>query len=238
MLFDAMRNGSAHLPQTVVPHQNRRFFRHLPPKKRPIMATIYDLKPAFQKLLRPFVNRLADARVTPNQVTMAALALSAVAGMLITAWPRSATPFFLLPLALFLRMAFNAVDGMLAREHDMRTNLGALLNEAGDVVSDALLYLPFARVPGISPTLVVSIVLMAALTEIVGLTGVRIGASRRYDGPMGKSDRAFAFGVLALLIGFGFRSSVLLNGLFAAVFLLLIRTIYNRAVRAIDEASA
>ena len=28
-----------------------------------------------------------------------------------------------------------------------------------------------------------------------------VGASRRYDGPMGKSDRAFVFGALGLWIG-------------------------------------
>jgi CDP-diacylglycerol--glycerol-3-phosphate 3-phosphatidyltransferase len=33
-------------------------------------------------------------------------------------------------------MALNAIDGMLAREHDMQSPLGAMLNELGDVLSD------------------------------------------------------------------------------------------------------
>ena len=37
----------------------------------------------------------------------------------------------LIPLVLFVRMALNAVDGMLAREHAMETSLGAMLNELG-----------------------------------------------------------------------------------------------------------
>jgi len=45
-----------------------------------------------------------------------------------------------------------------------------------------------------------AIVLLAVLTEFVGVTGASLGASRRYDGPMGKSDRAVVFGVLGAWI--------------------------------------
>ena len=37
------------------------------------MPTIYDLKPAFQRLLAPLVHGLARAGVTANAVTVAAL---------------------------------------------------------------------------------------------------------------------------------------------------------------------
>ncbi len=48
-------------------------------------------------------------------------------------------------------MAFNAIDGMLAREHNQQSKLGAFLNELTDVVSDAALYLPFALVRAVQP---------------------------------------------------------------------------------------
>ena len=38
--------------------------------------TIYDLKPAFQNLLRPICNSLEKAGVTANQVTVAATLMS------------------------------------------------------------------------------------------------------------------------------------------------------------------
>ena len=100
-------------------------------------------------------------------------------------------------------MALNAVDGMLAREHGMKSRLGAMLNELGDVVSDTALYLPLALVPGIRPATVVAPVVLAGLAEMAGVVGVQIGASRRYDGPVGKSDRALAFGALCLALGLG-----------------------------------
>ena len=63
----------------------------------------------------------------------------------------------ILPAVLFLRMALNAMDGMLAREHGQKTSLGALLNELGDVIADAGLYLPLAVVPGFDARLVVGV---------------------------------------------------------------------------------
>ncbi len=38
-------------------------------------------------------------------------------------------------------MALNAIDGMLAREFNQQSTLGAILNEVGDIISDAALYL-------------------------------------------------------------------------------------------------
>src|SRR5262249_27273532 len=127
----------------------------------------------------------------------------AAPGAAIARWHEPNWPLLALPGVLFLRMALNAIDGMLAREFAMKSNLGAVLNEVGDVVSDAALYLPFALVTGVSPHLVVAVTVLAVIGEMTGVVGVQIGASRRYDGPLGKSDRAFAFGLLALLLGCG-----------------------------------
>ena len=202
------------------------------------MASIYELKPAFQGLLRPMTRRLAAAGMTANRVTLFAALLSVGAGAVI-AWRRGALgSLLLLPAVLFARMALNAVDGMLAREHGQKSKLGALLNELGDVVSDSALYLPLALVPGFSTPLVVGIVLLAALSELAGVLGQTIGASRRYDGPMGKSDRAFVFGLLALLLGVGIAPGRWLTWTQVAVLGLLVVTVWNRCARALKEAGA
>jgi CDP-diacylglycerol--glycerol-3-phosphate 3-phosphatidyltransferase len=83
------------------------------------------------------------------------MALSIAAGAVIALLPGQPEWLLLLPVVMFLRMALNAVDGMLAREHNQKSSLGAVLNELGDVVSDAALYLPLALVPGFSPALIV-----------------------------------------------------------------------------------
>ena len=167
------------------------------------MASVYDLKPKFQGLLRPATNALAKVGVTANQVTLLAALLSLATGACIALWPRQSWPLLIVPGVLFVRMALNAIDGMLAREHDMKSNLGALLNEIGDVISDAALFLPLACVPGVSAAWMVTIVVLSGVSEMTGVVAVQIGARRRYDGPMGKSDRAFVFGSICLLLGSG-----------------------------------
>jgi CDP-diacylglycerol--glycerol-3-phosphate 3-phosphatidyltransferase len=198
------------------------------------MASIYDLKPKFQGLLRPVTNALARAGVTANQVTVFALLLSLAAGATIYI-SRSLHSLLLLPLVLFLRMALNAIDGMLAREHNQETPLGAILNELGDVFSDAALYLPLALIPPFDPALIVLIVILAVISEMTGVLGVPIGASRRYDGPMGKSDRAFVFGALGLLLGLNVSLFPALKPIHWIVLVLLLLTILNRARRALRE---
>jgi CDP-diacylglycerol--glycerol-3-phosphate 3-phosphatidyltransferase len=202
------------------------------------MASIYELKPAFQGLLRPFTRALAGAGVTANAVTVAATLVSLAAGAAIAGTRGTRGTLLLLPAVLFARMALNAVDGMLAREHGQKSRLGALLNELGDVVSDTALYLPLALVPGFSPPLVVGVVVLAALGELAGVLGQTIGASRRYDGPMGKSDRAFVFGLIALALGLGMAPGQWLSVTLAAVLGLLLVTVWNRCTRALREAGA
>ena len=154
--------------------------------------SIYALKPKFQNLLRPLVRQLAAKGVTANQVTLIACLLSILLGVVLALFPTFSTLFFLIPIWLFLRMALNAVDGMLAREFNQKSRLGGYLNEITDVV-------PFAFVAPFDGIQISSIIWLAALSELCGILGQVQGKTRRYDGPMGKSDRAFVFGVLGLL---------------------------------------
>src|SRR6266852_1853556 len=198
------------------------------------MPSIYDLKSKFQNLLRPVTNALARAGVTANQVTVAAVALSFAAGAAMLYFA-SLRILLLLPIVLFVRMALNAIDGMLAREHNQKTPLGAILNEMGDVFSDAALYLPLATILPFNAELMVAIVLLAAVSEMAGVVGLQIGASRRYDGPMGKSDRAFVFGALGLLLGLDLPIFPFVVPVQWIVLVLLFITILNRARCALRE---
>ena len=201
------------------------------------MPSIYGLKPGFQNFLRPLVNRLARIGVTANQVTITGLVLSLIGGELI-AWARGGRMLLMLPVVLFVRMALNAMDGMLAREHGQKSPLGAILNELSDVIADAGLYLPLAVVPGFNAWLVIVVVVLAILTEMTGVVAVQIGASRRYDGPCGKSDRAFIFGMLGLLLGLRVPIERAIPPVLWVMIYLLVLTIVNRSRRALQEVVA
>jgi len=197
--------------------------------------TLYDIKPAFQGLLRPACRSLANAGVTANQVTVVAMLLSLVTGAALVFLHEQRWVLLIVPAALLLRMALNAIDGMLAREHRMQSALGGLLNELGDVISDIALYVPFGLIAGVSSVAVNAAVALAVLSEMTGVVAVQIGASRRYDGPMGKSDRAFVFGLLAAVLGFGLEAGGWINACLALVAALTATTIVNRARAALAE---
>jgi CDP-diacylglycerol--glycerol-3-phosphate 3-phosphatidyltransferase len=200
------------------------------------VPSIYDLKPRFQALLRPATRWLADHGVSANQVTIAAALLSLATGTLVACYPESRGVLLLVPLVLFLRMALNAIDGMLAREHGMKSRLGAVLNELGDVIADAGLYLPLALVPSMSAMLVVVAVVLGIVSEMAGVVALQIGADRRYDGPLGKSDRAFAFGCIAFLMGCGLAPGKWLVVVLSIMIALACLTIVKRSYRALSFA--
>lgn len=182
-------------------------------------------------MLRPLTGGLASKGVSANMVTIAAAALSIVTGLLILWLGEKPIWLLLLPACLFVRMALNAIDGMLAREHGQKSALGALLNELGDVVSDAALYLPLAivLVPfGMTPALAVLFVVTALLSEFAGVAALMVGAERVYDGPMGKSDRAASIGFVAAYLGLGFAGGWWVDLTFAILIILCIVTVGNR----------
>ncbi|WP_139976734.1 MULTISPECIES: CDP-alcohol phosphatidyltransferase family protein [Brucella/Ochrobactrum group] len=196
--------------------------------------SVYQLKSRFQNLLRPLVVRLAAAGVTANQVTVVAALVSIILGAFL-GWSGNAAWYALVPVWLFLRMALNAIDGMLAREHGQKSTLGAYLNEIGDVVSDAALYAPFALVAPFTGPWIFAIVFLATLTEFAGVAGASVGASRRYDGPMGKSDRAVVFGVLGAWIAIDGGLPNWIFWLQPLLCLLLIATTVKRIANGINE---
>ena len=199
--------------------------------------SIYALKPKFQALLRPLTAALARAGVTANQVTIAAAVVSVVLGAFVAWRAPERWPFLLIPLWMFLRMAFNAIDGMLAREFGQKSRLGAYLNELTDVISDAALYLPFALVPPFSPLWTGIVIVLAVISEFAGVLGPAAGASRRYDGPMGKSDRAFVFGALGLWIGLAAALPDWVAYVMPLLAAALVLTIINRVHSGLQEGT-
>jgi phosphatidylglycerophosphate synthase len=184
------------------------------------------------------MNALASIGVTPNAVTLAAIVGSIAAGIVVSFSYRQSGLLLLLPIWLFIRMALNAIDGMMARELNLSSHLGAILNELGDAVSDLGLYLPLTFIYEPARWPVIAFSMGAVLTEFSGVLGRALGASRRYDGPMGKSDRAFVVGALGLAT---FIFPDLIKAwpwIFSVAALLTVVTCINRLARALKELRA
>ncbi|QAU33178.1 CDP-alcohol phosphatidyltransferase family protein [Janthinobacterium sp. 17J80-10] len=200
------------------------------------MPTIYALKPKFQQILRPLTSWLYRLGISANGVTVFACTASAAYGAWMALLPGSRWPFLALPLFMLVRMALNAIDGMLAREFGQQSRLGAILNETGDVVADTCLFAPFALLAGVNSGIVALVVFLSILTEFIGVLGQVTGGGRRYDGPLGKSDRAFLFGALGLLIGAGAPALSFLNPVLVLAAVLLAWTCINRVRQALRHA--
>ncbi|MES2036211.1 MAG: CDP-alcohol phosphatidyltransferase family protein [Pseudomonadota bacterium] len=142
--------------------------------------SIYQLKPRFQQLLQPLLAGLAKRHITPNQVTLLAMCLSIAYGIALASYPQNKSLWLGLPVFMFVRMALNAIDGMLANFTGQKTAFGAILNEIGDQVSDAALVLPFALVAGIQLPLLIAVAMLGLLAEFAGVAALLAGSKRRF----------------------------------------------------------
>jgi CDP-diacylglycerol--glycerol-3-phosphate 3-phosphatidyltransferase len=197
--------------------------------------SIYRLKSQFQKILQPLIVKLITLRITPNQLTASTMLLM-LAYATILSWKfETAVIWAIFPMVLFLRMALNALDGMLAVQTNQTSAFGAILNEMCDVVSDTVLMIPFILLPGMYWPLWTSVVVLSILSEFAGLCAVAANAPRGFEGPMGKSDRAFMMAVMAILV-VSEVSIAWLHGILGCMAILLAWTIFNRLHKAVVRA--
>jgi CDP-diacylglycerol--glycerol-3-phosphate 3-phosphatidyltransferase len=188
-------------------------------------ATLYKVKPAFQRRLEPVVSALERHSVTPDFVTWFGLGVSVVAGVCVLAAETQPSLLLAIPVLLLARMGANAVDGQLARRIGA-TKRGALLNEVCDVAGDAAAYLPFGLLlADLSASLAVAVVATGLISEVAAIAGS--SHQRRNAGPLGKADRALGFSVLAVAIYLDAAPAVVVGGLVLMLGLGL-RTVANR----------
>lgn len=202
------------------------------------MISVYNLKKNFQNILRPLSDYMFKIGITANMVTITAFILSVVVGFGLFYLSSCSSLFFLImPIFLFVRMALNAIDGMLAREHNQKSNIGAIYNELGDILSDCALYVPLLIVLGVDHYLIMVFIVLCIVSETVGIIGCQINASRHYEGPMGKSDRAFYIGTLCTVLAFYSVGVLYLQIFVGIVSLLLIYTTVNRVRGELKEVA-
>ncbi|MDR4893429.1 MULTISPECIES: CDP-alcohol phosphatidyltransferase family protein [unclassified Chryseobacterium] len=200
------------------------------------MISVYKLKPKFQQLLTPVLLFFHRNKITANQITISSILLSVVIGILFWNADISKWFFLSLPVGLLLRMALNALDGMMARKFNQTSKLGEVLNEVGDIVSDVIIFFPLLKFQPESLYLIVVFIVLSIINEFAGVMGKIVGKERRYDGPMGKSDRALILGLYGLLTLFGVNITVVSPYIFGIIIVLLLISTYTRLKKSLNEA--
>jgi CDP-diacylglycerol--glycerol-3-phosphate 3-phosphatidyltransferase len=185
------------------------------------MISTYNIKPKFQQLLKPLLAGLYKMGISANAITWSAILLSLGTGIILWIYPYGKT-LLVLPLALLIRMALNALDGMMARTYNMQSKSGEVLNELGDVISDLVIFFPLFKLFSLNIYVLFGFLFLSAINEYTGILGKAVSGTRRYEGPMGKSDRAFVIGAISLILFFTETIQPYLNMVFICVCLLLI----------------
>jgi len=200
------------------------------------MISIYSLKPKFQALLKPVLEFLHSKGVTANQITSFSVLWSF--GIAACFWfaDRYTFLFLALPIGLFVRMALNALDGMMARIYNQQSKKGEVLNELGDVLSDVALFFPLLKFEAQALYVVVLFICLSIINEFAGILAKVVSGERRYDGPMGKSDRAFVIGLYGVLSFLGIYFHAYSSYVFYALIVLLVISTVTRVQKALVKS--
>ncbi len=178
--------------------------------------------------LEPVVRWLAARQVTPNQVTLAALALSLLAALCIGAgWLRLGA------LVLIVASLGDLVDGMLARATDQAGPFGAFFDSTLDRISEGTVLAAVAfRFAGDGRPLLVALVVLALLGSLLVSYARARAEALGIDCKVGLMSRAER---MALLI-----AGLLLGLLGPVIVLLAVLTLYTvgQRMRHVHEALA
>lgn len=152
---------------------------------------------------------LAKSGVTPNSVSVLSMLFALISGVffyLAGAFKEWSVVLLLVAaVSIQLRLLCNMLDGMIAIEHDKKTNTGDVYNDAPDRVADILILLgaslafpenPFAIYLGFAACLA------AVLTAYVRLLGGSLNINQSFQGPMAKQHRMATITAAALLDAF------------------------------------
>jgi len=173
-------------------------------------VALYDVKPRFRALLQGLLPALEP--IPPDWITIAGLLCSVLAAVLFQAAEENRWLFLVIPLLLLLRIALNALDGMVAQATGKARAFGEVLNEVTDRLSDVAILLGLAFSPLSSLGWGAPAVAAVLLSSYVGILGKAVGAGRQYGGILGKADRMLYVGVACVAAFFVGNPALLRSG--------------------------
>lgn len=191
---------------------------------------IYKTKPLFQKVLKPIADVFVKFKVHPTYINFAALLVSIIAGVLIYYSSFNLALLLWIPILAFTRIAFNALDGMVARQMKVKNQkFGEVLNEMVDRFSDMAFFLGVAFAIYVNTTLALITFIFVLMVSYTGIVGKSAGGSRQYSAVMGKADRMFWLSVACVAIVI-FGNSQIMNWFLWFVLVLSVITIAQRFI--------
>ena len=160
---------------------------------------IYAIKPLFQKSLQPVFNLFVKYKINPDTINILAFFMSALAGLSLLFATQFHWLFLAVPVLVLFRIAFNALDGMVARALNLSSRIGEVYNELFDRLSDLAIFILLAFAVYADRTIVLIALSVVLLNSYLGILGKSAGGSRVYKGFIGKADRMLYLGIVSIV---------------------------------------
>jgi phosphatidylglycerophosphate synthase len=143
---------------------------------------------------------LLRTAVTPNQISVVGVGVSAIGAWAIATW-RAPAGFLVGAIAIQLRLLCNMLDGMVAVEGQRASYDGPLYNEIPDRIEDTLFLVAYGCAARLFWLGFVA-ALLAMFTAYIRVLGGSFGLPQDFRGPMAKQHRmaALTLGCLAALV--------------------------------------
>lgn len=166
------------------------------------------------------VAALLRTSITPNQISLISIAVSAVGAFALLYASQRPWLFLVAALGAQLRLLCNLLDGMVAVEGGRGTPVGGLYNEIPDRVADSLFLVAWGYACGL-PWLGWAAALAAAVAAYIRVLGGALGQKQDFRGPMAKQHRMATLSLVCVVATFETwlqgQSGALVFGLFVVM---------------------
>ncbi|RQG96259.1 CDP-alcohol phosphatidyltransferase family protein [Natrarchaeobius oligotrophus] len=161
--------------------------------------TLDQLRPYVSRFLDPFVDGFDRIGMTPDGVSVLAFAMAVLAAVAFVLGGRADPIWYLVGAVLvFVNGWLDVVDGALAREQDVASAAGDLLDHVLDRYADIVIIGGLAA--GIGDYLLGFLAVTGVvMTSYLGTQAQAVGLDRVYGGLVGRADRLAIIGIVGAL---------------------------------------
>jgi archaetidylinositol phosphate synthase len=161
--------------------------------------TLDRLRPFANRAIGPFVTLAARVGLTPDGVSVLAMAVASGAGLCFFAAGEAPVLYAVGAVLVFLNGWLDVLDGALARELSVDSAAGDLLDHVLDRYADIVIVVGLAG--GIDRyALGFAAITGVLMTSYLGTQSQAVGLDRVYGGAMGRADRLALVGVVAVVM--------------------------------------
>ena len=150
------------------------------------------------KILKPLANVIP---LGPMGISLLSLITALTAGYSFYVGDLDSNKSYLLlgSLMVFLTAVFDALDGIVARERNLSSKRGDLVDHTLDRVADIIIVGGIALGPLVDMTVGFSAIIGILMLSYMGTQAQAVGAGREYAGLLGRADRLVVLAIIPVI---------------------------------------